>query len=77
MNVVLTALLLLVLPFAEKTPDPADVKPGWLALVIFLLMGVAVAVLAFSLVKHLGKARANFEEHDRDNDPEGGVSQQS
>ena len=53
-----------LLPLAEKTPDPADVKPGWIAFLIFVLMALAVAVLGFSLVKHLRKARANFDERE-------------
>ncbi|WP_157544955.1 hypothetical protein [Nocardioides halotolerans] len=43
---------------ADETPKDEDVKAGWLALVIFLLLGAAVVVLAFSLVKQLRKAQA-------------------
>lgn len=60
----MSTLLTVLLPLAEKTPDPANVKPGWLAFIVFLLMAVAVAVLGFSLVKHLRKARDNFDRQD-------------
>jgi hypothetical protein len=53
-----------VLPHAEGSPDPADVKAGWGALGIFVLMGIAVVLLAFSLVKHLRRTRANFDARD-------------
>jgi hypothetical protein len=43
---------------ADKTPKPEDVKAGWTAFVIFLLLAGAVVVLAFSFVKQLRKAQA-------------------
>jgi hypothetical protein len=55
MTIAWTVLLPLV-----KTPNPADVKPGWLAFGVVLILMAAVAFLGFSLVKHLG--RVNFEE---------------
>ncbi|QIK74221.1 hypothetical protein [Nocardioides piscis] len=48
----------LLLAAVEEGPAPEDVKAGWTALIIFLLLAVAVAVLGFSLVKHLRKAEA-------------------
>jgi uncharacterized membrane protein len=55
----------LLLPVAEvvvrltdRTPKDEDVKAGWTAFVIFLLLIAAVVVLAFSLVKQLRKAQA-------------------
>ena len=60
----MNSLWTVLLPLAEKAPDPEDVKPGWVALVLFLLLAAAVVLLAFSLVKHLRKARANFDERD-------------
>ncbi|MGH3334162.1 MAG: hypothetical protein ACRDPJ_22935 [Nocardioidaceae bacterium] len=56
MNLLLTAVPLLT----EKSPDPEDVKAGWLAFGVFLLLIVAVVLLAFSLVKHLKRAQANL-----------------
>lgn len=38
-------------------PEPEDVKAGWTAFALFLLLALAVAVLARSLVKQLRKAQ--------------------
>ena len=43
---------------ADKTPKDEDVKAGWTAFVLFLLLIAAVVVLGFSLVKQLRKAQA-------------------
>ena len=48
----------LVVSAADKTPKDADVKAGWTAFVVFILLVAAVVVLAFSLVKQLRKAQA-------------------
>ena len=48
----------LVVRAADQTPKDEDVKAGWTALVLFLLLIGAVVVLAFSLVKQLRKAQA-------------------
>jgi hypothetical protein len=42
----------------DSTPAPEDVKAGWGALVLFLVLIAAVAFLGFSLNKQLRKARA-------------------
>ena len=42
----------------EQGPEPEDVKAGWIALVVFLLLCAAVAFLGLSLVKQLRKAQA-------------------
>ena len=49
---------LLLITLTDKTPEPEDVTAGWTALIIFLLLAVAVAVLGFSLVKQLRKAQS-------------------
>lgn len=53
-------LLLLTLSLApvDDAPEPEDVKAGWTAMLIFVGLAVAVAVLGFSLVKQLRKAQA-------------------
>ena len=51
----------LVAAAADKTPEDEDVKAGWTAFVLFLLLIGAVVVLAFSLVKQLRKAQAAKE----------------
>jgi hypothetical protein len=48
----------LLVRVADQTPKDEDVKAGWTALVLFLLLIAAVVVLAFSLVKQLRKAQA-------------------
>ena len=50
-------LLTAVVSFADQTPEPEDVKAGWLAFAIFIGLIVAVAFLGFSLVKQLRKAQ--------------------
>ena len=49
-----TGLVLL----ADGAPEPEDVKAGWTAFAIFLLLAAAVALLGMSLFKHLKKAQA-------------------
>ena len=56
MNTVLAVLV----PLVDKVPDPADVKPGWLGLGVFLALAAAVVFLYFSLRKQLKKV--DFEE---------------
>ena len=53
----LTALVSLV-DGVPQGPEPEDVKAGWIALVVFLLLCAAVVFLGFSLVKQLRKAQA-------------------
>ena len=43
---------------ADEVPEADDVKAGWLALVIFVLLILAVVFLGFSLVKRLRRAEA-------------------
>jgi hypothetical protein len=54
-----TAALVLV-PFVDKVPKENDVVAGWGAFAVFVALCVAVAVLGFSLSKHLRTARRNF-----------------
>ena len=54
-------LLLVLVSFTDQLPqgpEPEDVKAGWTALVVFLLLGAALVVLMFSMVKQLRKAQA-------------------
>jgi hypothetical protein len=48
----------LVVRATDEAPEAEDVKAGWTALVVFLLLIGAVVVLSFSLVKQLRKAQA-------------------
>jgi len=57
-SMVLSELALLLVRLEDETPKPEDVKAGWTAFVIFLLLLAAVVVLGFSLSKQLRKAQA-------------------
>jgi hypothetical protein len=57
-----------LVPLAQKVPDPADVKPGWLGLGVVFALGVAVVLLWLSMRRHLKKV--DFEE-DPDAGPRG------
>ena len=48
----------LILVLADPTPEPEDVKAGWLAFALFIGLILAVVFLGFSLVKQLRKAQA-------------------
>ena len=54
----MNALLVAFVSFADKSPKPEDVKAGWGAFALFLLLVAAVVFLGFSLVKQLRKAQA-------------------
>ncbi len=54
-------LLTAVVSLADEVPQDDDVKAGWLAFGIFIALIVAVALLGFSLVKQLRKAKAAQE----------------
>jgi len=58
MNTLVSSLALLV----DKTPPDAKVTAGWGAFGIFILMAVAVALLGWSLSRHLKKAQRNADE---------------
>ena len=58
MNAALTSLWTVLVPLTQQTPDPEDVKPGWLGFGVFLLLAAAVVFLAFSFRKQL--RRVNF-----------------
>ena len=51
--------LILTLLTTLEGPKPADVKAGWTAFVVFLLLLVAVALLGWSLSRQLKKAQRN------------------
>ncbi len=50
----MTSLLALI-PLATPSPDPADVKPGWLGFTMFLALAVAVVLLWLSMRRQLKK----------------------
>jgi hypothetical protein len=57
----LTLLVPLLVDGVDKVPAPGDVKAGWVAFGVFIALAIAVALLGFSLTKHLRKARDNAE----------------
>ncbi|MCW2828911.1 MAG: hypothetical protein JWQ67_2527 [Marmoricola sp.] len=57
----LTLLLPYLVSGADKVPSPEDVKAGWGAFAVFILMAVAVALLGWSMNRHLRKARSNAD----------------
>ena len=65
-----TNLVTSLVVLADGAPEPEDVKAGWTAFAVFLLLAVAVAFLGRSLFKQLRKAQAAQEAgvYDRDDD---------
>ena len=61
----------LIVRVADETPKDEDVKAGWTAFVVFLLLIAAVVVLGFSLVKQLRKAQAAKDAGVYGDEPEG------
>ncbi|MGN6252001.1 MAG: hypothetical protein ACTHNS_09345 [Marmoricola sp.] len=55
-------LALLLTFWVDKTPAPNDVKAGWGAFGIFILLGLAVAFLGWSLSRQLKKAQRSADE---------------
>lgn len=67
-----------LVPLADGVPEDDEVKAGWVALLIFVALAIAVAFLGWNLVKQLRKTRANAdagvfgpEDVERDDDAEG------
>jgi hypothetical protein len=50
----------------DKPLDPNDVKPGWVALGIVVILIIAVYFLARSFLSHARKAQKPWEGEDRD-----------
>lgn len=44
---------------ADPVPADEDVKAGWGAFALFIGLAITVALLGWSLVRHLRKARTN------------------
>ena len=56
-------MVLRLLTWVAVDPVPADnnVKAGWVAFALFIALGIAVALLGWSLAKHLRKVNRNAE----------------
>lgn len=50
----------------DKPLDPNDVKPGWVALGIVIILCIAVALLCWSFLKHAKKAEQPWEGEEAD-----------
>ena len=59
-------MLTKILLFLSENPapeiDPDRVRPGVLGLLTFLLLGIAVAVIAYFLIRSLKKTDKGFKE---------------
>jgi nitric oxide reductase large subunit len=56
-----TLIVTLATTWATDGPKPEDVKAGWTAFAVFLLLLVAVALLGWSLSRQLKRAERNKE----------------
>ncbi|MDH2414905.1 hypothetical protein [Nocardioides sp. CER19] len=54
-----TLIATLATTWATDGPKPEDVKAGWTAFAVFILLLVAVALLGWSLSRQLKKAQRN------------------
>ncbi|MCW2848778.1 MAG: hypothetical protein JWR90_2752 [Marmoricola sp.] len=57
----LISLLPLLVAGVDKVPADDDVKAGWVAFGVFIALAVAVALLGWSLTRHLRRARTNAD----------------
>ena len=57
MNAVMVALL----PLVDKVPRDEDVKAGWVAFALFILLAVAVILIGWALTRSLKKSNATAE----------------
>jgi hypothetical protein len=53
--------LMVLLRVADPVPKAKDVTAGWTAFAVFIGLCLAVALLGFSLVKHLRRAKENAD----------------
>jgi len=58
----LTKIILFLLENPAPEIDPDRVRPGVLGLLTFLLLGIAVAVIAYFLIRSLKKTDKRFKE---------------
>ncbi|WP_300677545.1 hypothetical protein [Nocardioides sp.] len=49
----------IILHLSDPIPEPADVKAGWTAFIIFLLLFVGVVLLGFSMARQFKKTERN------------------
>ncbi len=61
-SLLLSGLHGLVRLAGDPVPDPSEVKPGWIALVVVLSLCAATTLLWLSLRKHLGRIQVPRED---------------
>ena len=61
MTALIAQLVLVLVGLVDEAPEPEDVKAGWTAFAVFVLLIAAVVLLGFSLTKHLRRAQAAEE----------------
>ncbi len=58
-NVLVAEVLPVVLERMDETPEPEDVKAGWVGFGVFLALCVAVGLLGWALTRQLRRTDAN------------------
>lgn len=66
--------LLTQVPLLDEVPDTEDVSPGWIALVVLLLLGLATVLLWLSMRKQLRNIRISDRPGTARDDPTPGPS---
>jgi hypothetical protein len=67
MSALVTTVWAALVPMADPVPEPNDVKPGWIAGVVVLLLVAATLLLWMNMRKQLRKIR--FDQPDENEDP--------
>jgi hypothetical protein len=67
MNALVATVWAVLVPMADPVPEPDDVKPGWIAGVVVLLLIAATLLLWMNMRKQLRKIR--FDQPDGPEDP--------
>ena len=67
MNALVASVWAVLVPMADPVPEPDDVKPGWIAGVVVLLLIAATLLLWMNMRKQLRKIR--FDQPDGTEDP--------
>ncbi len=66
-TLLLSSALAIVLPLVDAMPDPQDVKPGWIAMGLMILLFVVTVLLWLSMRRQLKKI--NFDDGVDRSDP--------
>ena len=58
-----------LLPLADSAPKPTDVKAGWVAFAIFLVLAIAVILIGWFLTRSLKRSEQTAERGGYDESP--------